>query len=107
MTPPAAIVWGFNFARSFVLVKPGKGGGVRYTNFIMRNDFTAVCVKRGRWYVGFVKEITGVNTQGKTLSEVKKNLREALVMILQFNYGIAHPNLLIRGHNTHFLIRSK
>ena len=38
----------------------------------MRRTFTAVYEKHGRWYVGFVEEIPGVNTQGKTLKETKK-----------------------------------
>jgi predicted RNase H-like HicB family nuclease len=33
-------------------------------------------------YIGFVEEISGVNTQGDTLTEVKFNLIEALEMIL-------------------------
>lgn len=53
-------------------------------------QFTAVYIKRGKWYVGFVEEIPGVNTQGKTLSATKKNLREALEMVLEANRGLAH-----------------
>lgn len=51
----------------------------------MRRTFTAVYEKHGKWYVGYVEEIPGVNTQGKTLAETKKNLREALVLILETN----------------------
>ena len=29
-------------------------------------------IKHGKWYVGYVEEIPGVNTQGKTLDEAKK-----------------------------------
>ncbi|MDP1689092.1 MAG: type II toxin-antitoxin system HicB family antitoxin, partial [bacterium] len=35
------------------------------------------------WYLGWVEEIPGVNTQGKTLKEVKENLKEALALILE------------------------
>ena len=38
--------------------------------------FTAVYKKRKKWYVGWVEEIPGVNTQGKTLGETKENLKE-------------------------------
>jgi len=59
----------------------------------MRRTFTAVYEKHGRWYVGFVEEIPGVNTQGKTLKETKKNLREALSLILETNRLIADSSL--------------
>ena len=51
----------------------------------IRRIFTAVFEKHGKWYVGYVEEIPGVNTQGKTLSETRKNLREALALILETN----------------------
>lgn len=53
-------------------------------------QFTAVYQKRGRWYVATVEEIPGVNTQGRTLSEAKRNLREALVLVLDTNRDLAH-----------------
>lgn len=51
----------------------------------MQKQFTAVYQKRGKWYLGWVEEIPGVNTQGRTLREVKENLREALSLILEVN----------------------
>lgn len=51
----------------------------------MAKQFTAVYKKRGKWYLGWVEEIPGVNTQGKTLQEVKENLKEALLLILETN----------------------
>lgn len=48
-------------------------------------QFTAVYKKSGKWYLGWVEEIPGVNTQGKTLAEAKKNLKEALALILETN----------------------
>lgn len=47
--------------------------------------FTAVYKKRGRWYLGWIEEIPGVNTQGKTLAEAKENLKDALLLILEVN----------------------
>jgi predicted RNase H-like HicB family nuclease len=58
----------------------------------MIGQFTAVYAKMGKWYVAYVEEIPGVNTQGKTLSEAKKNLKEALEMVLETNREIAHRN---------------
>jgi predicted RNase H-like HicB family nuclease len=51
----------------------------------MVKQFTAVYKKSGKWYLGWVEEIPGVNTQGKTLKEVKENLKEALLLILETN----------------------
>jgi len=51
----------------------------------MAREFTAVYKKHGKWYLGWVEEIPGVNTQGRTLKEVKKNLKEALFLILETN----------------------
>jgi len=51
----------------------------------MRRQFTAVIEKRGRWYVAFVEEIPGVNTQGRSLAEARRNLKEALQLVLEEN----------------------
>ncbi len=48
----------------------------------MRSQLTAVYEKKGEWYIGYVEEISGVNTQGRTLREVKENLKDALKMVL-------------------------
>jgi len=51
----------------------------------MSREFTAVFEKHGQWYIGYVEEIPGVNTQGKTLAEARENLKEALQLILEEN----------------------
>ena len=51
----------------------------------MKRQFTAVYKKSGKWYSGWIEEIPGVNTQGKTLVETKENLKEALLLILETN----------------------
>lgn len=56
----------------------------------MIGQFTAVYMKRGKWYIGSVEEIPGVNTQGRTLTEVKRNLKEALELVLETNRRLAH-----------------
>lgn len=63
----------------------------------MAGRFTAVYKKRGKRFIAFVEEIPGVNTQGKTLAEAKKNLKEALAMVLQADRGLAHRS---RGERT-------
>ena len=47
-------------------------------------SFTAVFLKVPEGYIGFVEELPGANTQGKTLAEVRKNLREAVKLVLGF-----------------------
>ena len=51
----------------------------------MARQFTAIYKKSNKWYLGWVEEIPGVNTQGRTLKEVKENLKEALLLILETN----------------------
>ena len=51
----------------------------------MSRQFTAIYKKRGKWYLGWIEEIPGVNTQGRTLKETKENLKEALLLILETN----------------------
>ena len=55
----------------------------------MQREFTAVIQKHGRWYVACVEEIPGVNTQGRTLTEARRNLKEALQLILETNRQLA------------------
>ncbi len=55
----------------------------------MTNSFTAVYKKMGDWYVAYVEELPGANTQGKTLDEARANLREAVQLILETNRQLA------------------
>ena len=49
----------------------------------MKQQFTAVYKRSGKWYLGWVEELSGVNTQGRTLAEARKNLEEALTLVLE------------------------
>jgi predicted RNase H-like HicB family nuclease len=55
----------------------------------MKLEFTAIIEKRGKWYIGYLEELPGVNTQGHTLREVRENLKEALQLIIQANRELA------------------
>ncbi len=55
----------------------------------MKHQFTSVIEKRGKWYVAYIEEIPGVNTQGRTLSEARRNLKEALTMVIEANRELA------------------
>ena len=49
----------------------------------MEGKFTAVYEKFDDWYIGYVEELPGANTQGRTLEEPRANLREAVQLILE------------------------
>lgn len=51
----------------------------------MTNSFTAVYKKSGGWYAAWVEEISGINTQGKTLKEARDNLKEAIMLVIETN----------------------
>lgn len=55
----------------------------------MTKKLTAVYKKCGKWYTGWIAEIPGANTQGRTLEETKENLKEALALILETNKSLA------------------
>lgn len=52
----------------------------------MLTNYTIVIVKSEGWYAGYVKELPGAHSQGKTVKEVEENLKEAIKMILEANY---------------------
>jgi len=49
----------------------------------MRNEFTAIIEKDGKWYVSYCPEIPGANGQGKTKEEAKQSLADAISLILE------------------------
>jgi predicted RNase H-like HicB family nuclease len=51
----------------------------------MKRTFNAVIKQDEGWWIGWVQEIPGVNSQGKTRAELMKNLRSALKEALEFN----------------------
>ena len=55
----------------------------------MQGTFTAVYEKRGRWYIAYIEEIPGVNTQARTLNEARANLREAFELIVAANREVS------------------
>jgi predicted RNase H-like HicB family nuclease len=56
-------------------------------------SFTAVFLKVPEGYVGFVEELPGANTQGKTLREVRQNLRQAAQLVLEANRKLAEQEI--------------
>jgi len=51
----------------------------------MKSGYTAIVQRDGPWWVGWVKEIPGVNSQGRTQEELIENLRSALEEALEMN----------------------
>lgn len=48
----------------------------------MTSTFTSVITKEGKWFVAHCAEL-GVVSQGKTLDEAQKNLKEAVELYLE------------------------
>jgi len=59
----------------------------------MSRQFTAVYKKKGKWYLAWIKEMSGVNTQGLSLEEVKRNLKEALLLVLEAQHILREKEL--------------
>jgi len=49
----------------------------------MHNEFTAIIEKDGEWFIGYCPEIPGANGQGRTVEECRRNLAEAIALILE------------------------
>lgn len=53
----------------------------------MRSNYTIVIVKNESWYAGYVKELPGAHSQGKTVEEVRENMMKFR------NFCYSHRNL--------------
>ena len=51
----------------------------------MKNEYTAVVQQDGPWWIGWIEEIPGVNSQGETRDELMENLQSALTEALAMN----------------------
>jgi len=51
--------------------------------------FTAVFEQVGEWWIGYVEELPGANTQGRTLEEARENLKEAVQLTIEANRELA------------------
>jgi predicted RNase H-like HicB family nuclease len=47
--------------------------------------YSAVIRRDGEWWIGWIQEVPGVNSQGATREELLANLREALGEALEMN----------------------
>ena len=51
----------------------------------MGASYTAVVQQHGEWWIGWVEEVPGVNSQGRTKQELLESLRDALEEALEMN----------------------
>jgi len=51
----------------------------------MQARYTAVIQRTQDWWIGWIEEISGVNSQGETREELLENLRSALSEALEMN----------------------
>lgn len=59
----------------------------------MKEKLTAIFQKSPYGYIGFIEELPGANTQGKTLEETRKNLIEAVQLVLDANRQLLEEEL--------------
>jgi len=51
----------------------------------MKNKYTAVIKKEGKWWIGWIEEVPGVNCQKKTYKELIETLEVTLKEALELN----------------------
>jgi predicted RNase H-like HicB family nuclease len=59
--------------------------------------FNAIYEEVDGGWIGYVEELPGANTQGKTKEEVRENLKEAIQLIIEANRELAREEL--KGRN--------
>jgi len=72
---------GFHLSKPFAnieVVEPEPPGS-------MEANYTAVVQQRENWWIGWIEEVPGVNSQGETREELLDNLRSALEEALEMN----------------------
>ena len=56
-------------------------------------NLTAIFEKVPEGYIGYVEELPGANTQGRTLEEARANLQESVQLVLEANRVLAEEGL--------------
>ena len=59
----------------------------------MKLELTAVFEKVPEGYVAFVEELPGANTQGATIEEARRNLEEAVQLVLEANRALVEEEI--------------
>jgi predicted RNase H-like HicB family nuclease len=55
--------------------------------------FTAVFEQDGEWWIGYLEEMPGANTQGRTLDEARENLKDAVRLLIAANRELTQREL--------------
>jgi len=55
--------------------------------------FTAVFEPDGEWWIGYLEELPGANTQGRTLAEARENLKDAVRLLIAANRELTRREL--------------
>lgn len=55
--------------------------------------FTAVFEQDGEWWIGYLEELPGANTQGRTLAEARENLTDAVRLLIAANRELTRREL--------------
>ena len=55
--------------------------------------FTAVFEQDGDWWIGYLEELPGANTQGRTLAEARENLKDAVRLLIEANRELTRREL--------------
>ena len=61
----------------------------------MKRNFTLEYWQDEGWFVGRLKEIPGVFSQGKTIDDLEKNIRDAYKMMQE---SVTHPKISTKSH---------
>jgi predicted RNase H-like HicB family nuclease len=73
--------------------RPAARAAFRYPYGTMNLELTLVFRKVPEGYIGFVEELPGANSQGETLDEVRTNLEEAVMLVLEANRALAEQEI--------------
>jgi predicted RNase H-like HicB family nuclease len=49
----------------------------------MRNEFTAIIERDGKWFIAYCPEVAGANGQGRSKEEARASLIQAIALILE------------------------
>ncbi|MEX0939066.1 MAG: type II toxin-antitoxin system HicB family antitoxin [Pirellulales bacterium] len=63
----------------------------------MAAKYTAVIQQHEQWWIGWVEEVPGVNSQGATREELLENLRDALSEAVEMNRDDARAAAAVSG----------
>jgi predicted RNase H-like HicB family nuclease len=55
--------------------------------------FSAVFEQDGDWWIAYLEELPGANTQGRTLAEARENLKDAVRLLIATNRDLTRREL--------------